>query len=394
MPTIHDPPSYHALVRDYLRTEEKAIWEWYASNRVQKEHAESVRFDLLKRTYRIERESQPALYDHVDAAVASLGVRAEVTLYQAQHADGLNASLAYLPGEAHIVLQGPVASKLNASELRGLFGHELGHLIFNEIWDGDLLIATQVLSAMTNDRSAETAHYETARLFSIFREVYCDRLASQVVGDDTDVIVSMLVKTATGLEDVDAESYRKQAMEVLQRASGGSEGTTHPEEYLRARAVDLWREDPGGADQRVTELIRGTPPLNCLDFIAQQQLAKQTRALVDAFFTPTWARTDLLLAHARLFFDGYEPPQTQNGTLETIQQYAAKAHDTVRDYLCYVLLDFASADRDLEEAPLVHCMGMAERLGFSERMNELSGKEFRLRKKQLGQLIDKREKIL
>ena len=333
MLTAHQPPSYHASVRDYLRTEEKDIWEWYASNRVQKEHAESVRFDLLKRTYRIERESQPALYEHVDQAAAALGVDAAVTLYQAQHAEGLNASLAYLPGEAHIVLEGPVATKLNDRELQALFGHELGHSIFNEVWDGDLLIAWQVLSAMTNDRSADVPHFETARLFSLFREVYCDRLAAQVVEDDADVVVSMLVKIATGLDEVDAQSYRKQAVEVLEKEPSGSEGATHPEQYLRARVADLWREDPEAADHAVRELIQGTPPLSRLDFTAQQRHAQQTRRLADGFFSAEWTRTDLLLSHARLFFDDYEPAPSQNGELEKLKQSAAQAHESVRDLL-------------------------------------------------------------
>lgn len=394
MPTAHQPPSYHASVRDYLRAEEKEIWEWYASNRVQKEHAESVRFDLLKRTYRINRDSQPKLYERLDEAAEKLGIDATLTLYQAQHAEGLNASLAYLPGESHIVLEGPIATKLTDRELTALFGHELGHSIFNEIWDGDLLIASQVLSAMTNDRSADVPHFETARLFSLFREVYCDRLAAQVVDDDTDVVVSMLVKIATGLDEVDADSYRKQAAEVLEKEPTGSEGATHPEQYIRARVIDLWREDPDVADKAVRELIQGAPPLSRLDFTAQQRLARQTRVLVDGFFTPEWARTDLLVSHARLFFDEFEPSATQNGSLEKLQQSAARAHNSVRDYFCYVLLDFASADRDLEEAPLVHALGLAEQLGFGDRMSELAAKEFRLRKKQLEQLSEKREKIL
>ena len=64
------------------------------------------------------------------------------------------------------------------------------------------------------------------------------------------------------------------------------------------------------------------------------------------------------------------------------------------DYFCYVLLDFASADRELEDAPLVHAMGLAEHLGLGERMKELAAKEFRLRKKQVQQLNERREKIL
>ena len=30
VPTAHEPLSYHAAVRDYLRHKEQDVWEWYA----------------------------------------------------------------------------------------------------------------------------------------------------------------------------------------------------------------------------------------------------------------------------------------------------------------------------------------------------------------------------
>ena len=69
---------------------------------------EAIRFDLLKSTYRIDRDAQPALYEMADEVAKSLGMEVPVTLYQAQNPQGLNASLAYIPDEAHIVLHGPV----------------------------------------------------------------------------------------------------------------------------------------------------------------------------------------------------------------------------------------------------------------------------------------------
>ncbi|TWT94129.1 hypothetical protein Pla108_38410 [Botrimarina colliarenosi] len=209
---------YHAEVREYLQREEAPVWEWFASNRVQKEHAEAVRFDLLKRMYRIGRDSQPDLYRVADAAAASLGVGHEITLYQAQHAEGLNASLAYLPDEAHIILAGPVSTKLNERELQALFGHELGHVLMYEVDDGELLVASQVLAAMTNDRSADTPHFETMRLFDLYQEVYCDRMAARAVDGDTDTVVSMLVKVATGLDTVEPAVVARIAPQLRRHA--------------------------------------------------------------------------------------------------------------------------------------------------------------------------------
>ena len=57
-----------------------------------------------------------------------------------------------------------------------------------------------------------------------------------------------------------------------------------------------------------------------------------------------------------------------------------------RDYFCYILLDFASADRDLEEAPLAAALLLSDELGLGERFRQLAAKELNLRKKQIQTL--------
>ncbi|WP_164103207.1 M48 family metalloprotease [Candidatus Laterigemmans baculatus] len=400
---LEEPLAYHAAVRDYLQREEPEVWQWYALNRVRAEHAEANRFELLKKTYRVDRGSQSDLYRIADEVAGRVAPGVAVTVYHAQQPAGLNASLAYLPGEAHVVLHGPVAEKLNEAELRALFAHELGHVMLYERWEGELLIASQVLSAMTHDRRAAAAHFATARLFDLYTEVFCDRVALRVIGDPHDV-VSMLVKISTGLDRVDPEGYLKQAEEILGRSpAAASEGLTHPEAYLRAHVLKLWQEQPAEAAQRLAELIEGQPPLDELDFIAQQRLHAWTRSLLDAFFEPAWARTDLLLSHGRLFFDDYQPPPLASASpksaasdsrLGALQTPVAEAHASVQDYCCYVLLDFASADRELETAPLAHALDIAARLGLEKRMGEIAAKELRLRKKQLEQIAADRERLI
>ena len=61
------PLPYQLALRDYLKTEEPEVWEWFASSRSRSEQAEAVRFELLKSTYRIERETQPAMYEAAEA---------------------------------------------------------------------------------------------------------------------------------------------------------------------------------------------------------------------------------------------------------------------------------------------------------------------------------------
>jgi predicted DNA-binding WGR domain protein len=134
------PLSYHVGVAEYLQRHEADLWKWFSADRFRAEQSESVRLDLLKSTYRLERDSSPALYAAADEVAAKLDLAAPLTFYQSQSAGGLNASLAYVPGEAHIVLQGRVTDWLTPAELRSVLGHELAHFLLLERWQEYLVI--------------------------------------------------------------------------------------------------------------------------------------------------------------------------------------------------------------------------------------------------------------
>ena len=57
-----EPVPYQWSLCEYLKSEERELWNWFSSNRVRTEHAQNVRLELLKSTYRIECETQPELY--------------------------------------------------------------------------------------------------------------------------------------------------------------------------------------------------------------------------------------------------------------------------------------------------------------------------------------------
>ncbi len=150
-----EPLPYQLQIRDFLMREEAEIWNWYRSAKFREEQAEAVRFELLKATYRVDRESQPRWYDAAEEAAAKLGLDGPLTIYQAQNPEvavkfcerqgsrhtpcavtlqklrflqrrtadgtgtvpatlkihsleGMNAGLAFLPGEGHLVLSGPI----------------------------------------------------------------------------------------------------------------------------------------------------------------------------------------------------------------------------------------------------------------------------------------------
>lgn len=387
-----EPLPYQVAVRNYLKAEEAEIWHWFSSNRVQNEQAEAVRFELLKSTYRVDRADSPHLYETAAEVAAKLSLNVPVTIYQAQNPAGLNASLAYIPDEAHIVLHGPVSNKLSAEELRALLAHELAHQFLWQHWDGEFLIVDQILSALSHDERSEAAHLQTARLFGLYNEIFCDRAAVQV-GADLLEVVSMLVKIETGVNEVNAASYLRQADEIFSKGPATTRGLTHPESFIRARALKLWSDKPDDATQQIQFMIEGARSMDELDLLGRQHIASRTRRLLEVLLAPAWFRTDLVQAHARSFFDDYDFP-SDGAEIGSLAEELQDADSNIRDYYCYVLLDFATLDRSLEEAPLAAALKLSERLGVKDRFSEIAIRELRLRKRQFEKLDSEKESLL
>ena len=388
------PLPYHNAIRDFLKEEDSHVWEWFASNKTRDEQADAVRFDLLKNTYRVEREADPELYDIADEAAQSLSLDIPITIYQSQNPERMNAALAYVPGEAHIILEGPLKSKLSATETRSLFGHELAHYSLWHAWSGEFLVADQILAALTHDQAADAPHFASARLFQLYTEIFCDRGALAVVGDPL-VVVSTLVKLATGLDAVNADSYIRQADEIFQKGKGPGKtsGLTHPEAFIRARALKLWHDQDQNVESKIGDMIEGSFALDDLDLLGQRKVAGLTRRLVDALLTDAWMRTELTTGHARLFFPEYSPP-TKRPDAEELANELKTDDQPLNDYYCYVLLDFVTADRELEELALAAGMQLSEKLGLKERFVEIARKELRLTKKQIDKIDQEKASML
>src|SRR5690349_15840431 len=128
------PLPFHEAMVQYLQSEEADLWNWFASHRKKDQQAEAVRLDLLKTTYRIEPSTQPKLYDLAEKVLHHFNLTVPITFYQAQTTGGMNAALAYLPGEAHIILSGSVLGGLSEAEQQAVLGHELAHFLLFEGW--------------------------------------------------------------------------------------------------------------------------------------------------------------------------------------------------------------------------------------------------------------------
>jgi len=398
-PVRIEPLPYQQAVVEYLKREERELWGWFSSHKVRSEYTDTVRLDLLKSTYRLDREAYESLYGLAERAKERLGLDVPVTFYQAQNNTQMNAGVAFIPGEAHITFSGSVMQTLNETELFAVVGHEMGHISLWEGWGNDYLIADQILSAMSVDQSASEVHLSSARLNALFMEVYCDRCALKITNDASSTI-SMLVKIETGLKEVSAESYIKQAEEIFAKGTNGTGGTerlTHPECYIRARSIDLWQTGADEAEQTIERMIRGPLGLENLDLIGQQDVARMTRAVVDELIAPEWFRSDAVMAHARTLFQDYvepEPNGSAKGDGHDLAEVLRDCDPQLRDYFCYLILDFVSTDRDLEDAPRAAGVLFSKRYGFDDRFGEIMSKELGLRKKQFETLKQSAQSIL
>ena len=376
--------SYHEALAGYLQAEEPETWAWFDSAQAQAEHAEALRLELLKQTYRLEAAAHPELFAALTDAKTRLALDIPVTIYQSQHRQQLNAALLFLPGEAHIVLEGPILQLLNADELRAMLGHELAHY---RLWtepDRRYLVTDRIAHAFAADPRAEPSHFESARLCRLYTEIFADRGALQVTNDPAPVI-SCLLKIQTGLAQVDAASYVRQADEVFARTKVHTEELTHPEAFIRARAITLFAQDAAAVDAEIARMIEGDVPLDKLDLLGQTRMTQLTVRWLKLFLRPTWFRTDAVRAQVRLLFPEFDFALEGHADEELIAALR-DSNGSVRDYFCYLLLDFVTVDPELEQEPLRAAFDLASRLGWDERFETLVVKELKLKKREAQRL--------
>lgn len=376
------PLPYHREVVAYLKDAEPELWQWASSAAVQNEQAEQVRTELLKANYRLDAAGHPELVQRAAVVAERLGVNAPVTLYQSTRGSEMNAMMCHLPGEAHIIFFGPILATLKDAELDAVLAHELAHYRLWEMDGGNILVAERLLAAAVNDPRGMPSHAQTARRFRLFTEVFADRGAYVGCGE-LDAAVSALIKTETGLREVSAASYLRQADEIFERDQSMTNGVEHPETFIRARALRLWLESDPGLEDWLAATISGALEIDQLDLGGQRELTSLTRRLLAQLLRPPWFQTAPVLAHARSFFADFAPAASPDESL--VPELHFSDHAT-REYFCYLLLDFAAIDPELEETPLAAALVWSEQLDLAELFEKLALKELGLGKRQLNKV--------
>ena len=298
--------------------------------------------------------------------------------------EDINATIVYLNDEAHIVFSGKLMQTLNDEELLAIIAHELSHVQLYKQLDGQVEVTDRIVSAIGNHPGSTPAHYETARLFKLYTEIFCDRGAYLVTGNYRPII-SSLVKSATGLQTVNADSYIKQAEEIFATdATTKTVGVTHPENFVRARAVWLWHSKGHEAESLIREMIEGHTGFDELDLFKQQTIASITQQLITLILQPSWMQTPQAIALGKQYFGSLDLNESSEKKqlltrIESLQQ-------NVQEYLAYVLYDFATVDKQLEDVPLGYSFFLADELKLSEAFATAVKKERKLTDKKTASL--------
>jgi hypothetical protein len=376
-----EPTLYQLALVDYLRAEERELWAWFSSDEAQSQYVEAMRTALRKSAHRLEADAHADLMPVAEEAKAGLGLNLPLTLYKTQQPQPgqLNATLYYIPGEAHIVLSGPLLSLLTPVEMKAIIGHELAHYLLWERDGGEFLVADRILQAMTDDRRSTPSHHQSARRYRLYTEIFADR-GSLVAAKDLHTAVAGLAKVETGSRQVNAGVYLKRAEKVFSHSKAKTGRLSHPEVVIRARALRLWADQADDLDAQLAAMIEGPDAMADLDLLGQARYTRLTRRLLEQLLRPKWFQTEAMLAHAKLFFPDYKPAV---GDDPSLVEALTVEDPRLREYVAYILLDFAVADPGLADLSLAAVWEWGRKLNMDSEFETLLAKELKLKPRDL-----------
>lgn len=372
------PFPFQYQLRDYFKNQSKT-WAWFLDKNVQKEQIESFKTDLLKNAYRIDPATETEWYALLEKAKTKLNLSLPVTLYQSQQVDYNNGAIVHFENEAHLILSGSILKLLNSDELLALFGHELSHIHLNSIENGDFEVTNRIINAIANDYKSELFYHETARIFQLFTELYCD-LGALKVTENLETVITALVKIETGLEKVSAESYLKQADEILARIEAGSSGESHPEIFIRAKSLQLLSNFDEENIKKIEEIVKGKLDLQLLTLFGKKEVYGITKTLIDLFTKPKWMQSEHNIVLYKQYFAQYNA--NRELILDTdFKTKISNSKDNLKNYYAYILYDFAMADPELKEIAIGHALDFSEQLELDSFLKTIIKKEQKLTEK-------------
>jgi hypothetical protein len=281
-----------------------------------------------------------------------------------------NAGYVHQAGTAVVLFEGELLERLDQDELTAVIGHELAHRLLWEADDGAYLAVDRLLDAAAGDARTPQQYLETHRRWGLATELYADRGALTACGDLSTTLRALL-KLQTGLSTADPDAYLRQADEV--DLSTGSRGTTHPEGVARAWALKNWL-----AGEDMESLITGPVDIDAPDLLDTVLLRDLSREFAASIAHTEGLRTDTVATFAAGFADPPGPLGVPGpDRLRFDEPLAVRPVDgaplprprqlveATKRYLCYLLLDLATADPETGDAGLVASMVIARRAGLT-----------------------------
>lgn len=382
---LFEPLPYQVAICNHLKDAEPGLWQWFMSDDFSGEQAEASKLELLKSCYRMTRESHASLYASGDTVAARLNIDLPITFYQFQSAaPEPNAALYFFDDELCVVLTGPISELLSEDELTAVVAHEFSHHKLYTENDGEFFAAARLLSWCSDQPDCHDAYVETARRYQLHTELYAD-LGAAFVCEGPQFPIASLIKVNTGLKSVTVADYLAQAEEILERDNTGAKGITHPETYIRAKALN---DAPKDRTQYL-ELVRGKLDARRLDVLDQRELASLTHNIAQVLGSDERFRDDTHQILLREYFPSFEwgdasDEQTEAAEIERLAMQIELLSESTHSYLSYLLLDLATADRDDNFPLLGAALHLAERLGIFKVFESLARKDLKLKKSDIA----------
>lgn len=359
------PLGYHRAVLSQVRRVDQRAWEALLPAGGDDP---ALGETLLRNTYRLGAESHPGLHEAGRRAAAALGLEVPVEFFQTQGAP--NASLLHQAGRAVILFEGPLLEMLEPDELTAVCGHELAHRVLWTLDDGAYLAVDRLLDAAAADARTPAQYLETHRRWVMASELFADRGALVACGD-LSTTVRALLKMQTGLSGVDPDAYLRQAGEL--DLTTGSRGTSHPEGVARAWALQHWI-----AQEDVEILLTGPLDVDAPDLLDAVLLRELSMDFAAHIAQTEGLRTNAVATYAAGFADPPGPLGVPGGAVPRFDEpLAIRPVDgapmprpraltaATRQYLCYLLLDLATADPETGDSGLIASMRLARRAGLT-----------------------------
>jgi hypothetical protein len=204
-------------------------------------------------------------------------------------------------------------------------------------------------------------------------EIYADRGAYEVCQDIAPCIAS-LVKIQTGLKQVHVDSYLEQADRILAHEGVVSEAVSHPQSFIRARALALHAAGAPECDATLAQWLDGALAPDALDILGQVEVAALTRSVVAGLLASPWFNSEVVRALARRYWDDFLPGEpAAERHLGAVGQVRLPQPHQLGEYLSFVL-------------PMAAALQLAQQLDIADAFERTVLKETKLKKTAVARL--------